>query len=177
MRFIKYLNLLLIIGVVVLLSLSLEGCTNDQPTPNQPKSQFSQEEEKRMALYTTVMRAAFQQENGGNRFIAVKLDSLEGISSEAKAKVLEQLQDLSPQVYDYELVKQDPAKFKLEEGGQLQAAKDGTVLSVKLDSYSDNRAIIDGVSWFGNLGAVFPSYEATYKNGQWHLKLISMAIS
>ena len=59
----------------------------------------------------------------------------------------------------------------------MRSTIDGALLWLEVEEYSENKAIITGVSWFGNLGAVFPKYEANFKNGSWQLKLISMAVS
>jgi len=178
MKFIKYLNLALIIGVVVLFSLTLTGCSSaNQSLPPKSGSDLSLEEQRKADLYITVMKAAYHEENGGHDFLAVKLNTLTGLSEAGQQQVLLGLQELSPQVYDLEQVKQDEDKFKLDDNGDLQGSINGTVLWVEVESYKGNSAIISGVSWFGNLGAVFPQYEATYRNGEWQLKLISMAVS
>jgi hypothetical protein len=123
------------------------------------------------------MTAAFQIENGGSGFIAVHLDTLEGLSDQAKEEVLKELTVLSPHVYNFEDVKQDTSKFEFYDAEHHNQTLDGTVLWVEVEEYSETRALITGVSWFGVLGAVFPTYEAVYENGSWQLKLVSMAIS
>lgn len=138
---------------------------------------ISEEEEKRIGLYLGVMKAAFFAENGGDSFIAIDLDTLEGLSDEAKGRILEYFTDLSPNVYDFKDVKDDGDKFKLDSEGRAMMTVDGTLLWIELEEYKDDEAIITGVSWFGNLGAVFPNYKAIYKNEKWELELISMAIS
>jgi hypothetical protein len=65
----------------------------------------------------------------------------------------------------------------LDSSNDLARSINGTLLSIYLEQYSNSKATITGVSWLGNLGAVLPKYEATYKNGIWELKLIGMAIS
>jgi hypothetical protein len=139
--------------------------------------EISTEERKKMDLYFRVMKAAFQEENGGNQFIAVKLDTLEGLGNQSKEELLKALSELSSKVYDFKDISDDRTKFELDNEGRLVRTIDGTLLWVEVEEYSENKAIITGVSWFGNLGAVFPKYEARYKNGMWQLKLISMAIS
>lgn len=138
---------------------------------------ISVEERQRIALYITVMKAAFQEENGGTSFVAVKLDTLEGLSDQSKKEVMKELTSLSPNVYSFENVRNDKDKFELDEDGRLIRSIDGALLWVEVEEYNKNRATITGVSWFGNLGAVFPKYEAIFKNGKWQLKLISMAVS
>ena len=136
------------------------------------------DEEKRIGLYVDAMKAAFHAENGGNGYIAVRMDTLDSLDNEnARARVLEGLKDLSPNVYDFEQIKYDAAKLKKDKDGSLIGTINGTILSVKLEEYNDNEAVIRATSWFGNLGAVFPKYKATYKDGKWHLELISMAVS
>ncbi|MBC8586876.1 hypothetical protein [Paratissierella segnis] len=141
------------------------------------RSEISEEERKRIDLYVDVMEAAFLEENGGDSFLAVNLDTLEGLSDTAKEAVLERLKSLSANVYDIEDVKDDSAKFEMDDQKELIKSKDGTLLWIELEEYKDNKATITGVSWFGNLGAVFPKYEASFKNDKWELELISMAIS
>jgi hypothetical protein len=161
-----------LILISITLVFSIVACT---PQTNIPEN--SGDERQRIDLYVTVMKAAFNEENGGAEFIAVKLDTLEGLSDKAKEEVLKELASLSPNVYDFEKVKNDKTKFELDENNNLARAINGTLLSIELEKYSDTKADIIGISWFGNLGAVFPEYEATYKNGVWTLKLISMSIS
>lgn len=141
------------------------------------KQDISPKERQRIDLYIMALTAAFQVENGGDGFIAVKLDTLEGLSEQGKEEVLKALTSFSPNVYSFENVKNDNTKFELDNEGRLIRSIDGTLLYVKVEEYNENKAKIIGVSWFGNLGAVFPKYEATFKNGKWELKLISMAIS
>lgn len=168
--------------ISVMLISSFIGCTpqisipdNQTETTNTPE--ISSEERQRMDLYISVMKAAFNEENGGSEFIAVKLDTLIGLGEKAKEEVLKELISLSPNVYDFEKVKNDNTKFELDSNGNLARSINGALLYVELEKYSERKATITGVSWFGNLGAVFPTYEATYKNGIWELKLINMAIS
>jgi hypothetical protein len=72
---------------------------------------------------------------------------LTGLSDFAKEMVLANLQDIADNVYKFEDVQDDRDKF------------------------------IEAVSWFGNLGAVFPTYKASFVNGKWELELIRMAVS
>ncbi|MGE5381611.1 MAG: hypothetical protein ACM3NT_11165, partial [Methylocystaceae bacterium] len=140
MRSINYLNRILILLILVLFSFYLFGCNKEAPAPDQSSAGLSAEEQKRIDLYVAVMTAAFNEENGGNKFIAVKLDSLTGLSQESRMEVLKRLKKLAPQVYDFEAVKTDNDKFR-RNGEMLGGTIDGTVLSIKLDSYSDNRAV------------------------------------
>jgi len=71
----------------------------------------------------------------------------------------------------------DDTKFQFDYEGRTVRTLDGSLLWVNVHKYNANRAEITGVSWFGNLGAVFPRYEAIYRNGKWHLTLINMAVS
>jgi ABC-type glycerol-3-phosphate transport system substrate-binding protein len=161
--------------VVVYAVINTETKPADETSHN--TVQFSASERQKMDLYITVMTAAFEEENGGSGFIAVHLDSLEGLSDAAKTQVLKELTVLSPQVYNFEDVKDDTTKFEFYDAEHHSQTLDGTVLWVKVEEYSATRAVITGVSWFGALGAVFPKYEAIYENGSWQLKLISMAVS
>ncbi len=175
-------KVLLIFLVAISIASLVIGCNpqtnttidNDELKDN--KQVISDKERRRIDLYVAVMKAAFQEENGGNSFVAVKLDTLEGLNDEAKSELLKELQSLSPNVYSFEDVKNDSAKFELDEG-RLTKSLDGALLWIELKEYTESKAIITGVSWFGNLGAVFPEYEAIFKNGIWKLKLISMAVS
>ncbi len=173
--------------ILLLLLLLNSGCLEkpgsdeaDSPEDNmmkQSESAITPKEMKQIDLYTIVLEAAFAEENGGDTFIAVKTDSLVGLSAEGKQLVLEKLQTLSDNVYDYEDVKNDPSLFLFESNGRLMATQNGTLLYLSNITYDENSAALTGVSWFGNLGAVFPKFEAFYKNGSWELKLLSMAIS
>lgn len=162
---------------------SIMGCaginTQIKPADEAPdiSPQISPQERQRMDLYIAVMTAAFQIENGGSEFIAVHLDTLEGLSDQAKAEVLKELPDLSPQVFSFEDVKEDTSKFEFYDDEHHSHTLDGTVLWVDVEEYNETRAIITGISWFGVLGAVFPTYEAVYENGSWQLQLLHMAIS
>lgn len=174
---------LVLILISIMLISSFIGCTpqidvpKDKTEPQTIVPDISEAERQRMDLYISVMKAAFKEENGGSEFIAVKLDTLEGLGEKAKADVLKELASLSPNVYDFEKIRNDSTRFKLDSNNNLARSINGTLLYIELEQYSERKSTITGVSWFGNLGAVFPSYEATYKNGIWKLKLISMAIS
>ncbi|MEA4847248.1 MAG: hypothetical protein VB106_08455 [Clostridiaceae bacterium] len=174
---------LLLALLALTLVVSTIGCVSQDSTPGgkdetkEDSQEISTEERQRMNLYIAVMKAAFQEENGGNEFIAVNLDTLEGLSDQAKEKVLNELSDISPNIYSFEDVKNDNTKFELDDEGRLIRSIDGALLWVTVEEYNESEATITGVSWFGNLGAVFPKYKATLENGTWQLELISMAIS
>ncbi|HBM80339.1 MAG TPA: hypothetical protein DD426_05805 [Clostridiaceae bacterium] len=150
---------------------------NDNNAFKNAKPQISDEEMKMVELYTTVMKEAFKIENGGNGFIAVRLDTLQGLSDAAKERVLENFKDLSANIYSYEQIKDDNTKIEWYEGKFPNRTINGTILSVNLIKYKNNVAQIQAISWFGSLGAVLPKYEAVYKNGKWQLKTIGFAIS
>lgn len=157
--------LILLIGTIGVIS----GCNAQEPNAEDS-------EQGRIDLYVEVMKSAFQKENGGNDFIAVRLDTLEGLSSESKDIVLEDLKELSPNVYDFEDIKDDESKFQFD-GEHHQGTINGSILSIELDEYKGKSAKITGVSWFGNVGAVFIEYDATFKNGNWGLTEVSVAVS
>lgn len=147
-------------------------------TPQDESIEYTKEAAKRVDLYVAVMKAAFQKENGGNGFIAVKEETLEGFKEEkSKQNVLECLKSLSSNVYWYEGVRDDKSLFEFDENGRITRTINGTLLSIKVEEFKGNEAVIEATSWFGNLGAVFPKYKAVYRGGQWHLEIISMAIS
>ncbi len=171
------------ITLVILLMVTLvaNGCSgvksNKVEKEVDPSVNISLEEMKKIDLYVAVMAAAFNEENGGNDFIAVEMEALEGLSDKGKEEVLNKLKGISKNVYAFEAVKDDSTKFEQDKDGNLTRSLNGTLLSVRVEKMSKNKATIEATSWFGNLGAVFPKYKATYKNGKWNLELLSMAIS
>lgn len=184
----KKIPAILLIGMLLLIGCQKQETKMENQTINkeipqstelQPAVQekISDEEMKRVELYTKVMKEAYNIENGGNSFIAVRLDSLEGLSDKAKEKILDSLLSLSLNVYSYELIKDDNTKIEYYQGKFPNRAINGTVLSVSLKEYSGDTARIEAMSWFGSLGAVMPEYEASYKNGEWQLKTVGFAIS
>ena len=116
------------------------------------------------------MRSAFKMKYGGEKFVAVKLDTLEGLGDRAKEEVMNRLTSLSPKVFNFDTVKNDKTKFEFDGAGKLVSAINGNVLWIEIEEYSKSKAIITGVSWSGNLGAVSAKYEATFENGVWQLK-------
>ncbi|MEG0773850.1 hypothetical protein [Clostridium sp.] len=139
--------------------------------------QNTEEEEKRVKLYIAVMRDAFKMQNGGNRFIAIKKDSLVGLDEKSKEKVLDGFKDLSPNLYWFEDVKDNKSFFILDKHGLLGKTIKGTFLYINLIEFKDNEAVIEATSWYGNLGGVIPMYKAVYKNGQWELRNIGTGIA
>lgn len=170
------------LAVITIFSL-LVGCSTQKITPDSKEEtkleteEISPEERKRVDLYVTVLKAAFNEENGGNGFIAVKLNTLTELSDQGKGEVLKELTGLAENVYSYEDVKNDKTKFEFDTEGRMVRTIDGALLWLEMEEYSEKEAIITGVSWFGNLGAVFPKYQASFQNGIWELKLIRMAVS
>lgn len=73
------------LAVITIFSL-LVGCSTQKITPDSKEEtkleteEISPEERKRVDLYVTVLKAAFNEENGGNGFIAVKLNTLTELS-------------------------------------------------------------------------------------------------
>lgn len=175
-RLIVYLLAAMLLVLAVGCS-NVDAPPNGEDTPTDKTGSISAEERQRLDLYLEVMKSAFNEENGGDSFIAVKLDTLEGLGEAALKDAMEELKALSPSIYSFEEISKDTDKFEIDTNGNLVRTLDGALLWIVLEAYDNNKAVIEGVSWFGNLGAVFPKYEATYKNGRWELKLISMAVS
>ena len=135
------------------------------------------EEEKRVKLYIAAMSEAFKIKNGGNRFIAIKKEVLVELDEKAKEKVLEGFKDLSPNLYWFEDIKDNKSFFILDKNGLIAATVKGTFLYINLIEFKENEAVIEATSWYGNLGAVIPTYKAIYKKGQWKLKNIGTGIA
>ena len=156
------------LAVITIFSL-LVGCSTQKITPDSKEEtkleteEISPEERKRVDLYVTVLKAAFNEENGGNGFIAVKLNTLTELSDQGKGEVLKELTGLAENVYSYEDVKNDKTKFEFDTEGRMVRTIDGALLWLEMEEYSEKEAIITGVSWFGNLGAVFPKYKQVFK--------------
>lgn len=159
------LILVLVVGAVGIIS----GCNSKEPNSQQL-------EQQRINLYVEVMKSAFQVENGGDEFIAIKLDTLEGLSAEGKDMILDRFKDISLSVYYFEDIKNDDSKFKYD-GKDLLGTINGTLLWIELEEYEENSAKIIGTSWFGNLGSISIKYDATLKNGEWKLTELSNSIS
>ena len=49
--------------------------------------------------------------------------------------------------------------------------------SLNTEATTENEAIISMVKYRSGLGAIFPKYKLNYKNGEWQIKVICMAIS
>lgn len=145
------------------------------PDRVKPKNQIAASERKTIDLYVTVMKETFNLGNGGSGFIAVDFKDMNNISPAGRQLIMKQLGDLSPYVYDYAKVKNDPDKFDLSPNSWH--AKNGTVLSISLANGQGDEAEISAGSLFGNLGAYWSTYRATYVNGRWRLKLLNAAVS
>lgn len=161
----KKLNILILVLLVSIIGV-ISGCD----------TQETNSEQQRIDLYVEVMKSIFQVENGGNEFIAIKLDTLEKLSSEEKKLVLESFKDLSPSVYDFEDVKNDKTKFEFDGENRLGTIN-GSLLWIELEEYEEKSAKITGTSWFGNLGSVSKEYEVKLKDNRWDLTVISESIS
>lgn len=143
-----------------------------------PTAPHTDEAAKRVSLYIEAMKSAFQEGNGGNGFIAVKEETLEDLNEERpKQDVLEGLKALSPKVYRYDDIKDDNSLFESDSIGRETRTLNGTLLYINDEEFKGDEAIVEAISWFGNLGAVSPKYKAVYKDGKWELKVLSMAIS
>lgn len=140
-------------------------------------TQVSEEESKRIQLYIFVMKDAFEKENGGREFIAVDKGTLEGLEDQSKEEVLKGLKNLAKNIYWFEDVKDNNELFVYGSNGMLSHTINGTLLSVNLERYKENEAIIEATSWFGNLGAVMPRYYAIYKDGKWELKILAFGVA
>lgn len=157
--------------------------SSSEKTYNEVRGAFNdshntEEETKRVKLYIAAMKETFKMGNGGNGFIAVEEETLEGLKDKkSKEEVLKGLKSLSPNVYWYEEIKNSKALFVFDEKGEMMGTLNGTLLSVKAVELKDDKATIEAISGFGNLGAVLLKYKVVYKNDQWELKVISKAIS
>lgn len=125
--------------LILLLLIGIVGITSACDT------QETNLEQQRIDLYVEVMKSVFQEENGGDEFIAIKLDTLEGLNSEGKDMVLESFKDLSPNIYDFEDIKDDESKFKFDGENHLGTIN-GSLLWIELEEYTDRSAKIRGTS-------------------------------
>lgn len=51
------------------------------------------------------------------------------------------------------------------------------IYTTKVDVVSENKVVISAVKYRSGLGAIFPTYEAKYTNGEWKLETTAFAIS
>jgi hypothetical protein len=143
----------------------------DLKTPIDENIQYVDEAAKKVKLYVSAMKLAFQAKNAGNGFIAVKEETLEGFEEEkSKQDILEGLRSLSRNVYWYEGVKQDISLFEFDNNGRMTRTLNGTLLSIKVEEFKGDEAVIEATSCVDNTGAVSRKYKATYKDGQWLLQ-------
>lgn len=69
------LGLLALTIFVVMIGCTSQGnTTNGKDETKESTQEISAEEKQRMDLYIAAMKAAFQEENGGNEFVAIKLE-------------------------------------------------------------------------------------------------------
>lgn len=128
-------------------------------------------DEKKISLYSEALAKAFMLATGGNGFLAVDLDSLEGLKDEEKQEVIVELKQriLSPYVYTLNEVKNDREKFLLDEQGRITGTKNGVVLSLRVNHYREDSAQLKVACWLSPQKIMVISYEGKYLDGKWQL--------
>ena len=149
----------------------------EEQETNNDVEQEPDSENQRIELYIEVIKSVFYEKNSGGDFIAVKTETLEGLNSKQKTLILEGLKELSPNVYDFEDKKRDETKLNFGKDDSLEGTINGTLLWIELEEYVDNKALITGTSWFGNLASASFNYDAHFESGSWKLNIVYSIIS
>ncbi|MBC7330615.1 hypothetical protein H5T88_09700 [bacterium] len=128
-------------------------------------------EKRRASLYAEVLKRIYKEAKAGNKFIAVDLTSLDGLSDEGKQAVLNQLKKETqcPNVFSFAEVKDDGEKFLIDEKGRIVGTKNGALLFLVVQEYKEDRAKLKAVCWLSPNEIFFASYEAKFFDGSWHL--------
>lgn len=136
-------------------------------TPLKKKSK----DEKKVSLYAEALVRAFKQSTGGTGFLAVDLDSLEGLSVEEKEELFKELKQktMSPNVYNLAEIKNDREKFLLDEQGRITSTINGVVLLLNVNHYTEDSARIKVACWRSPQNIIVITYEGKYLDGKWQL--------
>lgn len=135
-------NFWFLISVILCGVIFISGCTSNnnyhnsaisaasKNTNERQKTVITNEDQRRISLYITAMKEVYHSmKSVPNNFIAVKLETLDGLDSQGKQAVLEGMKDLSPNMYAFENIKNDAGKFRYS-NKTLVSTKGGIILWV-----------------------------------------------
>lgn len=127
--------------------------------------------------------------NGDMDFISIDFNSIIGSEIDTEQKEIREILFLTEEEKDYliEYMKKYNDNIKtntyteLKEEGRFNeeiGLLDGILIYAnEVKKIDDNKYEISLVKYRGVLGAIFPTYELTYENDEWNLKVIREAVS
>lgn len=135
------------------------------------------------ALYTRLIENLITEDNALNpkadEFIAIDFTNFKTVQGEALPQ--EDKDAIVSFLGNYHKNIKVATLEELEVQGYFDSENlilDGILISIsKIDIKSEKNVIVDMIKYRSGLGAIFPTYDAKYKNGQWTYEITSMAIS
>ena len=154
-----------------------------------PMKEKFEKSDKIVAMYKTIIDDLVVNHNAiysTDRYISLDLESLKSLSEngkdylpltdEEKNALLEYCKK-----YNKEVKSLSMEELKLEgfnKGDETFIELEGALLRVlEIKKLTENKAVICFQAFHTGLGAVMPTYELTYKNGKWKIKMVEIAIS
>lgn len=140
-------------------------------------------------MYKTIIDEIMSQDDGLNqdaKYISLDVDSFVSsikINDDPNNLPLseEQKETLINYCKKYNLNVKGNSMEQLKEQGlfneELMGIEGILIYASKVEEISQNHAIISMTKYRGGNGAIFPKYELNYKDGQWEIKTLEMAIS
>lgn len=143
-------------------------------------------------MYKTIIDDIIKQDSGlnsGAQYISLDIDSFVapiergkgniqskylGLEESEKETLLRYCKKYNSEVKDYSMQ-------ELKDNGLFNEEKmyiDGILISIgRVDKITEDTAIIRVMKYRSGLGAIYPEYKLTYKNGVWNIEVLSIAIS
>lgn len=134
-------------------------------------AKYRNEEPKRISLYIETLKKIYKKRHSRNQFIAVKTETFDGVEDEIGwGQVLAGLSSLSPNVYNYQYIKNEKDKFQYGKNGSITKILNGILFYLKVNKYNGNEAIITATSWVNTNDSISIKYKGIYTNGKWQVK-------
>lgn len=112
--------------------------------------------------------------NNEAKYISLDIDSFTVLNENEKETLLRYCKKYHSDIKDYSMQ-------ELKENGLYDEKNmkiDGILIYIeKVEKITKNSAIMTVGKYRSGLGAIFPKYKLTYKNGNWNIEVLSMAIS
>lgn len=115
--------------------------------------------------------------NHNMEYVAIDINGFTNLNEKEKQDVINHLYKYSENVYvgNYEYLKEQG--LAQENADNFPALKGILIGSSNTEKINDDKYVVNISKYRTGLGAIFPEYEATYKEGKWSFEIISMAIS
>jgi len=154
------------------------------------KNEQTKKSDKIISMYKTIIDDIAENYNAiypSDKYISLDINSLKAPNPNSKENYVDLTEEEQNELLEYckkyheeinSLSMEELKQAGLNKGSETFIELEGVLLRVlEIDKLTENKAVIWFQAFHTGLGAVMPKYKLNYKNGEWNITVLEMAVS